>query len=135
MAAINVDVPPRPALSMWYAILGAPAAWAAQETTGWLLAEWVCRGTGAGGEQGHADLMRWTGLGVSVAALAIALGALAIGVRAWRTSADRRLSAIHGRARPDFLAATALLVSFVFTLAIVLAGLPLIMLPVCEAVR
>lgn len=132
--AIETQSPPRPSLLMWYGVVGAPAAWAMQGVVGWLLAEWICRGTASGG--GSSNPMFWTALLISIAAFVIALGSFAVGVRAWRGSTtDRGVTGVYGRARPDFLAATAVLVSFVFALAIVLAAIPLFVLPICEAVR
>jgi hypothetical protein len=120
---------------LWFGVLGAPFAWALQGLLGWFVAAGGC---------GHANpSVRWLSdagvrgaeMVISLIALLIALGALGVGIRAWRASADRSLLAVHARARPDFVAAAALLISAVFVLAIVWAGLADFILPACENVR
>lgn len=123
--------PPSPA-RVWIAMLAAPAAWAAQGLLGWLVASLGCVPGDAGWlspPTAHA-----LELGISAAALAVAGAALAIGWAAWRGGA-RAAADVQGRARPDFLAATAMLVSAVFVIAVALAAMPQFVLPMCETAR
>lgn len=132
--ALAVRGAPARRLRLWFAILGAPAAWALQGLAGAALG-----GAGCIGHAGVAGLtageLRALVIGISIVTLLVALAALVAGIAAWRRSADRSLTSMQGRARPDFLAETAMLVGFVFTLAILIALLPAIVLPACEVVR
>jgi hypothetical protein len=125
----------QPPGQLWFGILGGPFAWALQGLLGWFVAAGGC---------GHANpSLRWmtdagvraSELTITVIALLIAVAALGVGLRAWRGSADRSLAAVHARVRPDFVAASALLVSAVFLLAIAWAGLAAFILPACESMR
>lgn len=127
--------PPSPLI--WYGILGAPVAWAVEEMLGWLLNSGSCPSGSPAGVGGTPTILgaREILLGVAAAALLAALAALAIGIKEWSSSQDCGLSSIQSRARSDFLAAIAVLVSFVFTLAILLESAALFILPTCEIVR
>jgi hypothetical protein len=125
----------KPSAQIMFGVLGAPAAWAAQGLLGWLFASAVCgprpNEIGWLGESG----LRALEIAIGVVALAVGVAALWNAIQAWRRSADPGLAAVHGRATPDFLAAVALFVSAAFTLGILWALLPALMLSPCRVVR
>jgi predicted Kef-type K+ transport protein len=123
-----------PPASLWFALLGAPTAWGLQLLIGWLIADFACQSHGAITKLSNATLRLVIGA-VSLVAMAFALGALAIGVRAWRRSHDARLSSVHAFERPDFMAAVALFVSASFTLGILWGAFGPLLLQGCELVR
>lgn len=119
----------------WFALLAAPCAWALQGLLGWFVASSGC---------GHAISMpRWlSDAGVRGAETIITAGALLLalaGVRvafaAWRAFSQPNATPMQGRGRMEFIATAALLISLVFTLGIVWAGIPTFILPACEAIR
>jgi|SRR5689334_2438097 len=125
----------QPPSHLWFGIMGAPFAWAAQLLLGWFVNAGGCGFANPSVRWFSDGGVRGAEIAISLIALLIALSALGVAIRAWRASADRSLVAVHARARPDFVAASALLVSAVFILAIVWTGLPDFMLPACESVR
>jgi hypothetical protein len=118
-----------PAQRIWFAIFGAPAAWAAQGLIGWFVSSRVCAGHLAGGGVRTIEMI------ISIVALIVALIGVGIGMRAWHNSADPSLAAIHSEMRQDFLAAVSLIVSVAFTIGIVWAALSAFILPMCERMR
>ncbi|MFC4313702.1 hypothetical protein ACFPN2_31805 [Steroidobacter flavus] len=123
------EIPARPARSIWFAILGAPLAWAAQGLIGWFVSARACAGDLDSGGARVAELV------ISIVALIVALAGVGIGLRAWRHSADSSIAAIRAEVRQDFLAAVALIVSVSFSLGIVWAALSAFLLPMCERMR
>jgi hypothetical protein len=90
-----------------------PAAWAAQEWLGWYFGQRICQGL-------TPPAVRWIVFGISVVALVVAL----VGVsRGWSALHDRAAAELDHRERVDFVAFGGFLVSSVFALAIVWAGL------------
>jgi len=120
---------------MWFGILGAPFAWAAQGLLGWFIASAGCGRAPAAARWLTDAGVRGTEIGISVVALLVAISALNVGLQAWRNSADRSIAAVDGRATADFLAAVALVVSVLFTLGILWAALSAFVLSPCESVR
>jgi hypothetical protein len=108
---------------VWYALLAPPVAWALQEWLGWYFGQRTCSALAP-------PSVRWILLGVSVAALAATLAGLARGWGLWREARDP-----DHRDRVDFLAFGGLLVSGVFTIAIVWAGLSTAFLSDCGLMR
>ena len=126
-----------PGLRIWFGIIGAPAAFSIEELLGWLLSSGTCpRGSpeGYGGFPVLAN-SRPILLVIAAVALLVSLGALVVGVTEWRRSRDPGITSIRGTLRPDFLAAAAMLVSFVFTLGVLWMSVPVFWLPQCEVVR
>jgi hypothetical protein len=97
--------------SSWYGLLVPPSAWAVQEWLGWFFGQRSCSTL-------EPPSVRWILLAVSVAALAAALVGVGRGWRAWEATGDH-----DHQDRVDFLAFGGLLVSGVFSIAIVWAGL------------
>ncbi len=118
-----------PAPRIWFAILGAPAAWAAQGLIGWFVAGRACAGSLDSGGARTIEMI------ISALALIIALVGVGVGLGAWRHSGDATITAIRAEVRQDFLAAVALIVAVAFSLGIVWAALSAFLLPMCERMR
>lgn len=129
------DASPPPRRRLWLALVCAPLAWALQGLLGWYVSGSACADRDASWGSLGGGGVRAVEIGISAIALAIALACFLTGLRAFQASADRAVTAIHARARADFLAAAALLISAVFALGIVWAALPSFILPVCERMR
>jgi hypothetical protein len=114
---------------LWYALLAPPAAWAAQELLGWFFGERTC------GELAPATV-RWIVFGMSVLALAVALVGVSLGWRMWQTRdhTSDPLASEH-RDRISFMAFGGFLVSTIFAIAIVWAGLSSAFLSDCGRMR
>jgi len=108
-------VPPKPRSGEggWYGVLAPPAAWAVQEWLGWYFGQRMCQGLAP-------PSVRWILFGVSVAALVVALVGVARGWSAWRETVA--VDSDH-RDRVDFVSFGGFLISCIFALAIVWAGL------------
>ena len=124
----------RPGKDAWFSVAGAPVAWFTQELLGWLVASQGCAQPDRAAILSPAA-MRITEIAIAIVALVVALLALRQGVVAWRHAGDARFRALHAGNRPTFLAAAGIIVSAVFVVGIVWAGLSAALLPVCEAVR
>jgi hypothetical protein len=111
-------------MNAWLPLLGAPAAWLVQLLSLWIVASWMCPLVGPA--RGIVGV-------VSAVALAVSLAGVRAGLRAWRQS-DEQWRNVTGRTVAHFTAASALLVSTAFSLAIVVAGVSGLLLS-CEATR
>ena len=129
--------PPASPLRIWYGILGAPSAFGVLEMLGWLLSSGTCPRGSPEGYGGVPVLTNVRGILIIAAAVAltVSLGALLVGVADWRRSQDAGIAHIKGYWRPDFLAAAAMLISFVFTLSVCLMSIPIFWLPQCQIMR
>jgi hypothetical protein len=135
IVALTGPAPAAPPKRIWFAILGAPVAWAAQGVLGVVVEGLTCTG-GIGGRAAlSTEAARMLEVGISGVAFLVALGALLVGMAEWRRSPDPGVTSTLARDPRDFLAATALFVSFVFALAILMTAFPMIFLPLCEATR
>ena len=133
----TVAEPPASPLRIWYGILGAPTAFAVLEMLGWLLSSGTCP---RGSPEGYGGTPVLTNARViliiaAAVALLVSLGSLAVGVTDWRRSHDAGVTHIKGYWRPDFLAAAAMLISALFTLAVILMSIPIFWLPQCQVMR
>ncbi len=126
--AILDRVPPTsPAsLSLWYAVLGAPAAWVVQMGFGYWLSEAKC--SPAGGPWG-ISLAIW-GVAVGGVALAVAAGAAAAAVSIYRTYDDHHAPPPDGRIA--FLAIVGLAVSTLFLVLIAMSTAGILTFSVCN---
>jgi hypothetical protein len=126
---------PRQRRRTWFAIAGAPAAWVLHLCGGWYVSGNGCLlGTRRWGSLSAGDV--WTlQVVVAIACIALAGAALAVGILEWRASDNRRLTEVQASARPDFLAAVAVMVAGAFLLAVVYNSLAQLVLPLCEATR
>jgi hypothetical protein len=120
-----------PAL-MWFALLGAPAAWTLQHVTGYALTEAACDRAGA-----HWDVpVDGATAAVTAAAAAVALLAGAAAVKVWR---DTRPAKGTGgaeepppRGRIHFLATVGIVITPLFLLIILMSGAGSIVLANCQ---
>jgi hypothetical protein len=115
-------------LLAWYGVLGAPLAWTVELLAGYGTQEAACSvGSGSSSLSGNAN----SAIGVLTAAmLLIAIGS-ALAARATR----RALAAGEipdPRGRVDFMARVGTIGSLLFTLAIVLSGIPIFALDSCH---
>jgi hypothetical protein len=120
---------PHAGTGLWYALLAPPAAWAAQELLGWFFGERTCGGL-------TPVAVRWIVFGISAAALILALVGVSLGWTAWQTRNDISdpLASEH-RDRISFMAFGGFLVSTIFAIAIVWAGLSAAFLSDCGRMR
>jgi hypothetical protein len=115
---------------LWYAVAGAPVAWAAQSGIGWFVTGRAC----ADGDASGAT--RAVLLAVGGAALLAGLYAVVIGRSAWRrTHGSEDVLRSEGRSVVEYVLAAGVLVSSVFILAIIWTMLPAVMVDVCQGVR
>lgn len=111
--ANRLTVSRQPGRGDWFGLLVPPLAWAVQGGLGWYFGQRMCRGL-------TPPSVRWILLGISIAALIVALAGVSRGWSAWHDSAA---ATSDHRDRVDFVAFGGFLVSSVFALAIVWAGL------------
>ena len=114
---------------MWFGLLGAPAAWAAQHVTGIALTIGQCHDNTAGPDwQVHLDA--WA---IAVTALAAGVAVLAglSAVAAWRSARDADDSDPPPAGRIHFLGIVGLTISPLFLAIIVMSGLATVFLPQC----
>ncbi len=133
MAAAQPPTPPR----IWYGIFAAPVAFGFQEILNWLISSGACP-SGDPADIGGIPLFTNTRpvlWGIGAAAFIIAAVALWIGIAAWRQSQDPSFLSIRARRRSDYQAASAMLVSAVFLIAILWQTVGVFVLPQCGTFR
>lgn len=126
---------PRPLqqASLWYGFAAAPFAWVLQGLVGVILSAEACPAGVAGWQ-----ILRQPGVRVGLAAITLCLLAVAIsaGVTSFhnwqRLSGRREFVHAEGTAREAFMALGGVLISTVFSLGIVWASIPILMLQICE---
>jgi hypothetical protein len=122
---------------VWLGLLAAPLAWSVQLGVGWWISGGTCAdGTPEWGPLG-AGAVRVIQVLVAVAALAAATAGLSCAWGAWRRYSPEtaRLTAMQGEQRIGFMAGAGVLVSGLFTFAIVLTGIGVATVSVCEFMR
>jgi heme/copper-type cytochrome/quinol oxidase subunit 2 len=114
---------------MWFGLLGAPAAWAAQHVTGIALTIAECHDNAAGPRwQAHVDA--WTVVSTSIAAVVAILAGLSA-VAAWRSARDADDSDPPPAGRVHFLGIVGLTISPLFLAIILMSGFGSISLAQC----
>jgi hypothetical protein len=125
-----------PQASLWFGFAAAPFAWALQGLVGVILSAEACPAGVAGWE-----ILRQPGVRVGLAAITLCLLAVAVsaGVTSFhnwrRLSGQREFAHAEGTAREAFVALGGILISTVFSLGIVWASIPILMLQICERAR
>lgn len=125
-AILSPESPVSPVL--WYAVLGAPTAWALQFWVGYWAAEARCERPGA---HVAVDISTWT-IVAGAAGLAIAFGALATSVVLWRRFSDAEVKGAPPRGRVRFLAAVGMTVSPLFIAIIAMTSSGVLVLMPCN---
>ena len=125
-----------PQASLWYGFAAAPLAWALQGLVGVVLSAETCPAGVAGWQ-----ILRQPGVRVGLALITLCLLAVAISAgvtsfRNWqRLSGQREFAHAEGTGREAFMALGGVLISTVFSLGIVWASIPILMLQICERAR
>jgi hypothetical protein len=114
--------------SLWFPLLAPPAVWALQEWLGWWVGETTC-------SELAPPAVRWFVLAVSIAALLTALWGMSRAWGAWRATDPQGLLETEAHDRVVFMAFTGFLVSSIFSLAIIWAGLSSAFLGDCGRMR
>lgn len=125
---------------LWFALFGAPAAWAAQLISNYALMSHFCYPTDTPLAAPTFGGVRVLSIVLDVVLLLVAVAALASAIGAWvRTRHETRVlkgpeheeAAEIGEGRTRFMAMSGILVSGIFVYGIIMAGLPLITMPIC----
>jgi len=127
---ILARVPPSSPASplLWFAVLGAPAAYAVQMGLGYWLAQAAC---GASGGMWGIDLGAWAvAVGAAAAAVALAAGATALWL--FRGTGDYKDAPPPGRIA--FLAIVGMTVSSLFLALILMSAAGILTFDVCNQV-
>ena len=125
-----VREPPSPTRADWFALFGAPAAWAVQGIVAWWIERTACWTPAADAGAVPAGL-RAAEVGVAVVAGVVAVAAL---LTAWSRLRGQGPPAA-ARSRPAFLAIASVLVAVAFLIGILLTAYAVAMLDLCQALR
>lgn len=118
-----------PSGRLWFGLLAAAVAWAAQGFLSVLIATEACRDSQLGGGRGALIVL-------TLAALALAVAGGMVTHTNWRRLSEQtQFAYAEGRSREEFLALTGIFLSVIFIIGIIWGGLPLALLDVCEATR
>lgn len=115
---IGVPQSPRSPI-LWYAVLGAPAAWAAQFAISYWVTEAKCS---IAGERWGISVDTWV-IVLTVLAVAIATGGGLVALGLFRATADDDLEGAPPGGRSRFFAAVGLAVTPIFLAIILLNGI------------
>jgi hypothetical protein len=125
-AILSPESPVSPVL--WYAVLGAPIAWALEFWVGYWATQARCERPGA---HVAVDLSTWA-IVAGVAGLLIAVGALVTSIVLWRGFSDAEVKGAPPRGRVRFLAAVGMTVSPLFIAIIVMTTSGVLVLMPCN---
>ncbi len=110
---------------LWFGLLAAPAAWSVQGLLGWFFGARICTEMSIGGVRTVVGL-------IGIAAIAVSVVALAVGIGNWRTATAETDAAEN---RIEFMSLGGVLVSGAFILATFWATLNAVFISVCGGVR
>jgi hypothetical protein len=113
---------------LWYAVLGAPTAWALEFWIGYWAAEARC---GRPGSHVAVDTAAWT-IVVGIVALAVAIGALATAIALWRRTSGTDVKGPPPQGRIRFLAAVGMTVGPLFITLIAMTSVGVLVLMPCN---
>lgn len=113
---------------LWYAVLGAPVAWALEFWIGYWAAEARC---GRPGAHVGVDTTAWT-IVVGAAALAMAIGALLTSISLFRRTGETSVKGPPPDGRVRFLAAVGLAVGPLFIALIAMTSVGVLVLMPCN---
>jgi len=125
-----------PQASLWYGFAAAPFAWVLQGLVGVILSAEACPAGVAGWQILHQPEVRIGLAAITLCLLAVAVSAGVTSFHNWQSLSGRREFAhAEGTAREAFMALGGVLISTVFSLGIVWASIPILMLQICERAR
>ncbi len=117
---------------LWFGVVAAPIAWAVQGLFGWYFggADCVNGSMAGGGSLQVAETL------ISIGAAIVAIVGIVHGWRDWgRSGEPTRLEAANGRTRTQYVAAAGALVSSIFLIAIIWAGIGGVIVNACGSAR
>jgi hypothetical protein len=122
--------PPRSPISpvMWFAVLGAPAAWAAEFWIGYWATQTDCS---VPGREWDVGLNAW-GIALMAAAFAVAASAGLTALGLFRGTRDSDEDDPPPDGRVHFLSIVGMTVTVLFIFIIVMTGLGIVILPNCH---
>jgi heme/copper-type cytochrome/quinol oxidase subunit 2 len=122
--------PTKPATSplMWFAVLGAPAAWGVEFAVGYWVTQTGCSVPGRGW---NVDQDIW-GLVLMIVCFAVAVAAGLTAIAMFRGTRDHEEDDAPPAGRMHFLAAVGMTVTVLFIFIIVMTGLGILILPNCH---
>ena len=125
---------PQPRL--WYGFAAAPIAWTIQGAMGVIVSAQFCpTGLPNWGILGQNGVRAAIGL-VTLVLLAIAVSGIVVSYNNWhRLNGPREFAHAEGITREAFMSLGGILISSVFTVALVWAGIPIVMLEQCMRAR
>jgi uncharacterized membrane protein len=128
LRAMLERIPPESPVSpvLWFAVIGAPAAYSVQLGLGYWLVEAACSPTG---EEWGISLGAWA-VAVTAAAAAVAVAAGLVSIGLYRRHGDRHDPPPAGRVA--FLAAVGMTVSVLFLTLILMTGAGVLTFRVCN---
>jgi hypothetical protein len=118
-------------LLLWYGVLGGAVAWAVHLMAAWSMDELTC----AAGSAQISALPLWQAVGLAVVIPGVtAAGSLAVAAFAWARmrQAQRAGTTDDAYGRSRLLAAVGIWANLFFLSIIVLGGVALLVLPVCQ---
>ncbi len=117
---------------LWFGIVAAPIAWAIQGLFGWYFGGADCvNGSMAGGSS-----LQVVSTIIGIAAALVAVAGIITGLRNWRQSGEAaRLETAEGHTATQYIAAASTLVSSIFLIAIIWAGIGGAIVNACGSAR
>ncbi len=117
---------------LWFAIIAPPIAWAVQGLFGWYFGGADC----ANGSAGGGGTLQLAETCVSIAMAVVAIVGLVKALGNWRHTAEpARLETANGRTTVQYLSAAGALISGIFLIAIVWAGVGAVIVNACGSTR
>jgi hypothetical protein len=115
--------------ALWFGLFGAPAAWSLQLMVNYALTAHGCFPAAAPRAAPTFGGLWMVVLIISVAALGLAVAAGATAWRSWRTTSTEHPGGHEQRTR--FMALAGMLLSGLFLIGVVMAGIPPLLRPAC----
>ena len=125
---------------LWFGLFGAPIAWALQLISNYALMAHFCYPQATPEAAPTFGGVRAIAILISAILLVVGVAALIASLYAWRATKDERrilaTSAHHetaeiGEGRTRFMAISGTVVSAIFVWAVIMAGVPLVAMPIC----
>ena len=122
--------------ALWFGLFGAPAAWAAQLISNYALMGHFCYPRDTPLASPTFGGVRALSIVISAILLLVGVTALTVALHSWNAARYRRAAEHHevaevGEGRTRFMAMAGIVASGIFVYALVMAGIPLVTMPVC----